>query len=47
VPRLEPLGLAPPPVAALSVALDLPGRPVRAADAARALARVARGRPGP
>src|SRR5213083_373833 len=45
--RLEPLGLAPPPVAALSVALDLPGRPVRAADAARALARVARGRPGP
>src|SRR5207244_12115953 len=47
VTRLEPLGLAPPPVAALSVALDLPGRPVRAADAARALARVARGRPGP
>src|SRR6266571_1967459 len=36
--RLEPLGLAPPPVAALSVALDLPGRPVRARDAARALA---------
>src|SRR6266702_1009319 len=33
--RLEPLGLAPPPVAALSVALDLPGRPVRARDAAR------------
>jgi len=47
VTRLGPLGLAPPPVAALSVALDLPGRPVRAADAARALARVARGRPGP
>ena len=47
VSRLEPLGLLPPPVAALSVALDLPGRPVRAADAARVLARVARGRPGP
>jgi energy-coupling factor transport system ATP-binding protein len=41
--RLEPLGLTAPPVAALSAALDLPGRPVRAADAARALARVARG----
>jgi cobalt/nickel transport system ATP-binding protein len=41
--RLEPVGLAPPPVAALSAALDLSGRPVRAADAARALARVARG----
>ena len=41
--RLEPLGLAPPAVAALAVALDLPARPVRAADAARALARVARG----
>src|SRR5205814_1299855 len=25
--RLKPLGLVPPPVAALSVALDLPGRP--------------------
>jgi energy-coupling factor transport system ATP-binding protein len=45
--RLEPLGLAPPAVAALSAALDLPGRPVRAADAARALARVARGEPAP
>ena len=45
--RLEPLGLDPPPVAALSTALDLPGRPVRAADAARALARVARGRRAP
>ena len=41
--RLEPLGLAAPPVASLSAALDLPGRPVRAADAARVLARVARG----
>jgi energy-coupling factor transporter ATP-binding protein EcfA2 len=39
--RLAPLGLAPPAVAALSVALGLPGRPVRAAAAARALARVA------
>jgi energy-coupling factor transporter ATP-binding protein EcfA2 len=39
--RLEALGLVPPPVAALSTALDLPGRPVRAADAARMLARVA------
>ena len=47
VTQLEPLGLAPPPVGALAVALELPGRPVRAADAARALARVARGRPGP
>jgi energy-coupling factor transport system ATP-binding protein len=42
--RLAPLGLAPPPVAALSAALQLPGRPVRAADAARVLARVAAGR---
>jgi energy-coupling factor transporter ATP-binding protein EcfA2 len=41
--RLEPLGLEPPPVAALSAALELPGRPIRAADAARALARVAGG----
>jgi energy-coupling factor transport system ATP-binding protein len=41
--RLEPLGLAAPAVATLSVALGLPGRPVRAADAARALARVAAG----
>jgi len=42
--RLKPLGLAPPPVAALSVALDLPGRPVRERDAAHTLARVAGGR---
>jgi ABC-type multidrug transport system ATPase subunit len=41
--RLAPLGLAPPPVAALSTALRLPGAPVRVADAARALARVAGG----
>jgi energy-coupling factor transporter ATP-binding protein EcfA2 len=39
--RLEPLGLAPPAVAALSRALGLPGVPVREADVARALARVA------
>jgi energy-coupling factor transport system ATP-binding protein len=45
--RLGPLGLAPPPVAALSAALLLPGRPIRAADAARALARVAASRVGP
>ncbi len=45
--RLAPLGLAPPPVAALSAALQLPGRPVRAADAAQALARVAAGRVRP
>jgi energy-coupling factor transporter ATP-binding protein EcfA2 len=45
--RLAPLGLAPPPVAALSAALQLPGRPVRAADAAHALARVAAGRVRP
>lgn len=45
--RLEPLGLEPPPVVALSAALDLPGRPVRAADAARALARVAGGSHAP
>ena len=45
--RLEVLGLVPPPVAALSTTLDLPGRPVRAADAARMLARVAGGRPVP
>jgi energy-coupling factor transporter ATP-binding protein EcfA2 len=45
--RLEPLGLAPPPVAALSTALDLPGRPVRMADAARVLGRVAGGTPAP
>lgn len=41
--RLEPLGLVPPPAAALSVALDLPGRPVRASEVARELARVAQG----
>ena len=46
-PRLEPLGLVPPPLAALSAALDLPGRPVRGAEVARELARVARGRPAP
>jgi hypothetical protein len=40
---LEALGLLPPPVASLSAALTLPGRPIRAADAARALARVAGG----
>ena len=45
--RLAPLGLAPPPVAALSGALQLPGRPVRATDAAHALARVAAGRVRP
>ncbi|PYP46197.1 MAG: ABC transporter ATP-binding protein, partial [Gemmatimonadetes bacterium] len=45
--RLEPLGLAPPPLAALSAALDLPGRPVREAEVARELARVARGRLAP
>jgi energy-coupling factor transport system ATP-binding protein len=39
--RLRPLGLVPPTVAALSVALELPGRPVRERDAAHALARVA------
>jgi energy-coupling factor transport system ATP-binding protein len=43
--RLAPLGLAPPPVAALSAALRLPGTPVRIADAARALTRVAAGTP--
>ena len=42
--RLKPLGLVPPPVAALSIALDLPGRPVRERDAAHTLARVAGGR---
>jgi energy-coupling factor transporter ATP-binding protein EcfA2 len=40
--RLEPLGLVPPSLAALSVALDLPGRPVRAREVAHAL-RFARG----
>ena len=45
--RLAALGLVPPPVAALSTALDLPGRPIRAADAARVLARVAGGRAEP
>jgi energy-coupling factor transporter ATP-binding protein EcfA2 len=39
--RLRPLGLVPPTIAALSVALELPGRPVRERDAAYALARVA------
>jgi len=43
--RLGALGLAPPPVAALSAALRLPGTPIREADAARALARVAGGHP--
>ncbi len=42
--RLAPLGLAPPPVAALSLALDLPGHPVREGEAARAAARVAAAR---
>ena len=45
--RLETLGLLRPPVAELSTALDLPGRPIRAADAARVLARVAGGRADP
>jgi energy-coupling factor transporter ATP-binding protein EcfA2 len=45
--RLEAMGLVPPPVAALSAALELPGRPIRAADAARELARVAGGRSAP
>ena len=36
--RLGPLGLAPPPVAALSVALGLRGLPVREREAAAALA---------
>ena len=45
--RLEPLGLAPPPVAVLSAALGLPGGPVREAEVARELARVARGRLAP
>src|SRR5881397_955627 len=39
--RLTPLGLAPPVGAALSAALDLPGRPVRERDVAHTLARVA------
>jgi energy-coupling factor transporter ATP-binding protein EcfA2 len=43
--RLEPLGLAPPTAAALSAALDLPGRPVRHAEVVGALARVAGGGP--
>src|SRR2546430_9999122 len=42
--RLAPLGLAPPAGAALSAALDLPGRPVRERDVAHALARVAAAR---
>jgi len=45
--RLESLGLAPPPLAALSAALGLPGGPVREAEVARELARVARGRLAP
>ncbi|HYK82842.1 MAG TPA: ABC transporter ATP-binding protein [Gemmatimonadales bacterium] len=45
--QLEPLGLTPPPVAALSAALDLPGRPIRAVEAARALHRVAPGSRAP
>lgn len=43
--RLARLGLAPPSVAALSLALRLPSTPVRIADAALALARVAGGTP--
>jgi len=42
--RLTPLGLAPPVGAALSAALDLPGRPVRERDVAHTLARVAAAR---
>jgi energy-coupling factor transporter ATP-binding protein EcfA2 len=42
--RLAPLGLAPPSGAALSVALALPGRPVRERDVAHALARAAAAR---
>jgi hypothetical protein len=45
--RLAALGLVLPPVAALSAALDLPGRPVRAGDVAHALARVAGARRAP
>jgi energy-coupling factor transporter ATP-binding protein EcfA2 len=45
--RLASLGLALPPVAALSAALGLPGRPARLADAARELARVAARRSAP
>lgn len=41
--RLAPLGLVPPPVAALAVALGLPGQPVREADVARALEERCRG----
>lgn len=44
--RLDAQGLAAPPVAALAAALELPGRPVRELDAARALARVAGARRG-
>lgn len=44
--RLAAQGLAAPPVAALAAALELPGRPVRELDAARALARVAGARRG-
>lgn len=45
--RLGSLGLALPPVAALSAALGLPGRPIRVADAARALRALHAGRPVP
>ncbi len=41
--RLAPLGLAPPPLVELSLALDLPGTPVRAAAVAVALAVRCRG----
>lgn len=39
--RVAALGLAPPPAAALAIALQLPGLPVRERDVGRALARVA------
>ncbi|PYO14459.1 MAG: hypothetical protein DMD31_09715 [Gemmatimonadetes bacterium] len=45
--RLKPLGLVPPAVAALSVALELPGLPVREREAAHTLARVAGAQPRP
>jgi energy-coupling factor transporter ATP-binding protein EcfA2 len=41
--RLAPLGLVPPPLVALSLALALPGTPVRAHDVAAALAARCRG----
>jgi energy-coupling factor transporter ATP-binding protein EcfA2 len=43
-PRLAPLGLVPPPLVALSLALALPGSPVRAHAVAAALAARCRGR---